>query len=79
MAESNLERKGFISFSISRPSPREVGQKLKQAGTEAESMDECCLLFCSFYLTQLAFLYTADHVPGGGTICVGLGSSAIYH
>jgi hypothetical protein len=53
MTKSNLGRKGFISITVS-------GQELQQgqnheAGADAEAMEECCLLACSFWLFRAAF------------------------
>lgn len=43
-----------------------------EVGTEAEVMEECCLLSCSPWLTQLAFPTTQSHLPRDDTIHGGL-------
>ena len=45
-----------------------------EAGTEAEVMEECCLLACFPWLAQLAFLKTTtqNHRPKGGASHYGL-------
>jgi hypothetical protein len=52
-----------------------LGTGLK-AGAEAETMKECCLLACSPWLAQLAFLYNP-----GSPVCSGLDppTSTINH
>jgi len=60
MINSKLGRKGFVWL----PLPvhwRKPGQEFKQArnlaaGRDTEATDECCLLACSIWLTQPAFL-----------------------
>ena len=51
----------FTYFQIVVPHLRKPGQELKQscnleAGADAEVMEECCLLACSSWLAQPAFL-----------------------
>lgn len=62
MTKSNLGRKVFISFSISRPqflfggSQEETHSRNLESGT----MEECCLLPCSQAHIQLLFLYILE-------------------
>ena len=69
LQQSNMTRKQIgeervylvyisITLFITKESP---GQELKQGrnlevGADAEAMEECCLLTCSLWLTQSAFL-----------------------
>lgn len=74
MIINNLRKKGFLfSLQLSghTPSPREVktgtqGRNL-EAGSDAESMEECCPLDCSPWLTQPASYTIQDHLSKGGT------------
>ena len=72
MTKSNSGKKRFIS-SYDSPSLREVGTRTQrrnlEAGTEAEAMEECCLLACSSCPVQFVFLCTPgqDHLPRGDT------------
>ena len=55
--KSKLGKKGFIGFHL-----RESGQEFKQgwnleAGADAEAVEICCLLNCSPWLAQPAFLW----------------------
>ena len=49
----------MISFHLAAHSPlwRKRRKKLKQAGTEAETMEEGCLLSCSSQCARLAFFF----------------------
>jgi len=58
-----LRREGFIWLALPdhSPPPEKSGQELKQdcnleAGADAETMETNCLLACSTWLVQLAFL-----------------------
>lgn len=65
----NLGKKVSIWLSDNSPSSGEVeagrpeNQNL-EAGTEAGTMEGCCLLTCSSWLLHLAFLHTQDQRPG---------------
>jgi hypothetical protein len=58
MTKRNLKREGLFGLSVQITANHEgkSEQELK-AGTEAEIMEWCCLLACSSWLAQLAFLY----------------------
>ena len=78
MAESNFRRKGFIwlTFPDHSPNMREArtgapGRKL-EAETEAEPIEECCLLACSPWLVGPAFLYKAEPLAQECITCTGL-------
>jgi hypothetical protein len=68
MTKSNLERKRVyfkLCFQITIHPWGKSGQELKQVrnlkpGTEAEAMEECCLLACPAYTIQ-------GHQDRGGT------------
>ena len=49
------EKKVYSKFTIPGNSPSLRGVKL-EAGSEAEAMEGCCLLACSSWLSQPAFL-----------------------
>ena len=66
MAESYMTLFG-LDFHILVHHGRKAGQDFK-AGTEAEAMEQCCLLAFALWLDQFAFLYTPDQLPRGGTI-----------
>jgi hypothetical protein len=55
-----------LCFHITVHHQRQSGQELIQsrnleAGTDAEVMEECCLLVCSLWLAQPAFLQNSGH------------------
>jgi hypothetical protein len=55
------------------------GQKLKQgrnleAGADAETTEECCLVACSSWLAQPVFLKKPGPPASDGTTCKGLGN-----
>ena len=63
VAKSNLGRKGLISLTgpWNIHGPKQLRQGLTQgrnleAGDDAEATEECCLLACSSWLAQPAFL-----------------------
>jgi hypothetical protein len=63
MTKAAWEEKGLfgLHFSITVYHPKHIEQELKQgrnleAGAEAASMGDCCLLPCSSWLYQSAFL-----------------------
>ena len=63
---------------------RMLGQELKQgrnpeAGADAEAMEGCCLLACSFLLTQPAFLWYSGAPAQGITHPQWDGPSTINH
>ena len=69
MIKNNLGRKGFISAhsSISQ-SITKGSQKSTRAGTQsqdagAEAMEECCLLACSLWLSQLTTIPGVAPLP----------------
>lgn len=45
-----------VDFSLQGESPGKPRQELKDAGTEAETIKVHCLLTCSLYIAQPAFL-----------------------
>jgi hypothetical protein len=60
--QSNFGKKGFIGFFFStitvhylRKSGQEPNRNL-ETGADAEAMEKCCLLACSTWLAQPAFL-----------------------
>jgi hypothetical protein len=63
-----LGKKGFPSLYslqfIIKSNQVELNRNLK-AGTQAEAIEECCLLACSSWLNQLAFLYTSESTAQG--------------
>lgn len=67
MAKGNPELgRGLFGFQVIHLSLRKAkaGDQGRdtEAGAEADPMEECCLLVCSLWLAQLAFLYN----PGPG-------------
>jgi len=63
VTKSNIGKKGFISLTIlyNSSSLKEVRQELKLGrnllpSSDAETMEEYCLIPCSFWLAQPAFL-----------------------
>lgn len=57
MTRSNLGLRGFILLTHADHGPLPRGVRARaQTGAEAGSMEEDCLLACSPWLTQLAFL-----------------------
>jgi hypothetical protein len=64
MTKCNLGKKGFILPTVPQnnsSSSKGVGHELKQdrileAGADAEAVKGCCLLACSSWLAQPAFL-----------------------
>jgi hypothetical protein len=61
--QRDLRRKGLVLLRVPyhSSSPKQWGQELKQgrhqeAGADAEAMGGCCLLVCSSWLAQPAFL-----------------------
>jgi hypothetical protein len=69
--KSYLGREGFISSytSMSQFTIKEVRAGAQgrnpEAGTEAEAMEECCLLDCSPWLSQRAYLYSSESPAQG--------------
>jgi hypothetical protein len=49
--KATRKEKGLFYFTACNPSRRQV-----KAGTEAETVEECCLKACSSWLAQPAFL-----------------------
>ena len=47
----------LIVCTIYRGVSARTHRKDQEAGTEAEAMKECCLLTCSLWLAQSAFIY----------------------
>jgi hypothetical protein len=66
MAKGKREGRGFfgLPFHIIVHHQRKSGQQPKQARNleevDAEAMEGCCLLACSLWLAQLAFLYNPN-------------------
>lgn len=65
LCQSKLGRKGLIWLTVPHHE-RKSGQELKQgknqaAGIDAEAVEECCLLACSSWLAQPAFLCYPGH------------------
>jgi hypothetical protein len=63
MTKANLERKGLILFTLpqcslslkeTRTGTQDSGNL--EAGADAEAMEGCCLLACSSWFAQPAFL-----------------------
>jgi hypothetical protein len=67
MTKINLERKGFISSYSLLTIKSQGGARRRnlEAGTEAEVINECCLLACSYGLFSLPSCSTQDHCPRG--------------
>ena len=68
---------GKVYFSL-RLSGYTLGQRMSEqehkAGIWGSELEERCLLACSSWLTQSAFVNTQDHVSRGSTTHSGLGS-----
>lgn len=73
MSKSKLGEKGLMSFcfQVTGYHQGKAGLELK-AGTEADAMEECCLL--AFLIVCSVGLITQDHQPKGGTTHSGLGT-----
>lgn len=77
--KSNAGNKGFTRLPHPRTefnNERSQGRNSKQgpeAGTDAETTEQCCLLACSPELAQPSFFSTKNHFPGNGTALSGLG------
>jgi hypothetical protein len=58
MTPNNLKRKGFISAYRSTSQTISEGNQGRnlEAGADTEDMAGCCLLACSLWLAQPAFL-----------------------
>lgn len=39
-----------------------------ESGTDAEAVEDCCLLACSWWLDQPDFLYSQDHASKGSSV-----------
>lgn len=62
MRKSNLGGKDLFSLHFLSHSLFPEGKNRNpEAKTEAKAMEECCLLVCSSWLAQPAFLYHLDH------------------
>jgi len=77
ITKSSMGRKGLLQLTACSPSSVEVragaqGKNL-EAGTDAETREECCLLACSSWLAQPAFLCNPEPPAQNGTAYSGLG------